>query len=107
VINLSVKENVKRLVPDEDDKKDGITFDKQGRMQYHPDFHPNHGKPFSTSDLIYLCKYHKLDGPRGIGFALGKTEQTISVRLNDLRRDGDYEFYRNISDADWLRLKDE
>jgi len=23
-----------------------VTYDTYGRMQYHPDFHPNHGKPW-------------------------------------------------------------
>lgn len=53
-----------RRQPDEDDRKDGITFDKMGRMQYNPIFHTNHGKPFTVSDLIYLCKYYGVDGAR-------------------------------------------
>jgi hypothetical protein len=95
----------RRLEPDEDDRKDGITFDKQGRMQYNPSFHTNHGKPFSVSDLIYLCKYYTIDGPRTIGFALGKTEHTIMGRVAILRKENLYEYYKNISDDEWLTLE--
>ncbi len=31
-----------------------VTYDAYGRMQYHPDFHPNHGKPWKTTEQKYL-----------------------------------------------------
>lgn len=27
-----------------------VTYDALGRMQYHPDFHPNHGSPWKTTE---------------------------------------------------------
>ncbi|CAM5660806.1 DNA-entry nuclease OS=Lysinibacillus sphaericus OX=1421 GN=LS41612_04505 PE=4 SV=1 [Lysinibacillus sphaericus] len=41
--------------------KDDITYDKYGRMQYHPEFHFSHGKPFSESELEYICKFYEVD----------------------------------------------
>lgn len=97
--------SLRRYVPDEDDRIDGITFDPQGRMKYHPTFHPNHNKPFRASELVYLCKYYTIDGPRAIGYALGKTECTVSDRVCKLRKEGLYEFYKNMSDEDWLKIE--
>jgi hypothetical protein len=95
----------RRLEPDEYDRLDGITFDSQGRMQYNPTFHTNQGKPFVVSDLIYLCKYYTIDGPRKIGLALGRTEVTVMDRVCKLRKQNLYEYYKNISDDEWLKIE--
>lgn len=94
-------EKQRRLEPDQDDLIDGITFDKQGRMNYHPDFHPNHKTKFMLFDLIYLCKYYEVDGPRKISFALGRTEHTIMSKVAALRKSGLYDKYKNMSDDEW------
>lgn len=100
-----LKDQVKRLEPDEDERKEGITFDKLGRMQYHPDFHDQHKKPFITSDNIYLCKYYEIDGARTIGFALGKTEASIANQICLLKKVNLYEFYKNMSDEIWAKIE--
>lgn len=76
---------------------DGIEYDKLKRMKYHPDFHFSHGKPFSESDLEYICKYYEVDHSRTIGFAIGKTEQTIRTKVDQLRKQGLYEYYKNLN----------
>ena len=81
----------------EDDLKEGITLDNCGRMNYHPDFHPNHKQPFSEEDLEYLCKFYDADGPRAISYALGKTEKTCMSRISELRKNGKYEYYRSLN----------
>lgn len=84
-----------KWTPSEDDVKDGITYDKLGRMQYHPDFHPNHGKPFTDEDKEYLCMFYETDNVRSLSFALGKTEHTLRVKYNDLKQKGKIQFYKN------------
>lgn len=88
----------------EEDQLDGIQYDNLGRMKYHPDFHPNHGKPFTTDELIYICKYHDVDDPRTLSFAIGKTEHTIASKITRLRHDGKYDMYRNFPDEKWERI---
>jgi hypothetical protein len=70
-------------------------FDKQNRMKYHPDFHFNHGKSFTEEELEYICKYYEIDGSRTIGFALGRTENTIRTIIGKLIRSGKFAFYKN------------
>ncbi len=77
--------------------KDGIEFDKVGRIKLHPEFHPNHGKPFSESDLEYLCKYYEVDPIRTLAFALGRTEHTCTVRVWMLKKQGLFEYYKNLN----------
>lgn len=72
-----------------------INFDNQGRMVFHPEYHENHGKPFSESDLEYLCKFYEVDSRRMMSFALGRTEHTIASKVTTLRKKGLYEFYKN------------
>ncbi|MFU1797485.1 DNA-entry nuclease [Paenibacillus azoreducens] len=88
----------------ESDAIDGIQYDKQNRMVYHPDFHFSHSKPFSQEDLEYLCMFYEFDGARTMAFALGKTEHTLRVKYNRLKRAGLVEYYRKCYKA---RLGDE
>jgi len=78
-------------------KGDGITYDKQGRMSYNPEFHFAHGKPFTESDLEYICKFYEVDEARTISFAIGKTEHTIRSKVDLLRRKGLFEYYRTLN----------
>jgi hypothetical protein len=77
--------------------KDGIEFDRLGRMAFHPEFHPNHGKPFSESDLEYLCKYFDVDPIRTLSFSLGRTEHTCATKVSQLKRKGLFEYYKNLN----------
>lgn len=94
----------RRTIPDEQDQIDGITFDKLGRMNYHPDFHTNHRTPFTLDELIYMCKFYEIDGPRTVSFAIGRTEHTIMSKVSDLRKQGQYQIYKNMSDDDWIKV---
>lgn len=73
---------------------DGITYDRFNRMLYHPEFHFNHGKTFSGEELEYLCMFYGVDHVRSLAFALGRTEHTIRVKYDRLRREGLVDMYR-------------
>lgn len=74
-----------------------ITYDKRGRMRYHPDYHPNMGKPWTQSDIEYLCKYFEVDDINALSFALGRTADSISVKVTRLQQQGKYEYYKNLN----------
>ncbi|MEJ9151050.1 DNA-entry nuclease [Bacillus smithii] len=76
---------------------ENIQFDKWGRMMYHPDYHPNHGKPFIESDLEYLCKYWEYDHRRTMSFALGRPEHSLASMVAKLRKEGLFEYYKNLN----------
>jgi hypothetical protein len=61
------------------------SFDKQNRMQYHPDFHTNQGNVWSLEDLEYLCKFWEVDPMRTVAFALGRTETTCASKIQYLK----------------------
>ena len=63
-----------------------VTYDVYGRMQYHPDFHPNHGMPWKTTDQSYLMERYELDGPEQVSFALGRTIHTVMEKAYELRK---------------------
>ncbi|ACK98015.1 hypothetical protein P5808_19035 [Bacillus cereus] len=50
-----------------------VQYDAQGRMKYHPDYDPNHKKPYTTKELAYICKYYGFGKVKGIALALGRT----------------------------------
>lgn len=74
-----------------------ISYDKSGRMLYHPEFHFAHGKAFSESDLEYICKFYDVDHPRSLSLAIGKTEITVRNKINALKRAGKYRYYKNLN----------
>lgn len=65
-----------------------VTYDAYGRMQYHPDFHLNHGLPWKTTDQKYLIERYVLDGPEQVSFALGRTIHTVMAKAWELRKLG-------------------
>lgn len=77
--------------------EDDIQFDKWGRMLYHPEFHPNHKQPFTEEELEYLCKYWEHDGRRSMSFALGRPEHSLAVTVARLKKEGLFEYYKNLN----------
>lgn len=65
------------------------TYDQQGRMKYHPDYHQNQGKPWTSSDQKYLIECYEQLGPEQISFALGRTITTVMQRASVLRKQGE------------------
>ncbi|WP_274880351.1 hypothetical protein [Vibrio harveyi] len=57
-------------------------------MQYNPDFHPNHGSPWKTTEQKYLIERYVLDGPEQVSFALGRTIHTVMAKACELRKLG-------------------
>lgn len=69
-------------------KASDITYDKYGRMQYHPDFHANHKKPWTTSDQKFLIENYEKIGPEETSLALERTIHTVMTKAAKLRKQG-------------------
>lgn len=74
-----------------------IQYDSQGRMCYHPEFHHNHYKKFTESDLEYLCKYWDYDDRRTLSYALGRPEKNLANTVSRLRKSGKFDYYKNLN----------
>lgn len=68
--------------------KTEVTYDINGRMKYHPEYHANQGTAWTTTDQKYLIDNYTIIGPEGISFALGRTIHTIMARAYELRKRG-------------------
>jgi hypothetical protein len=77
--------------------QEGLDFDRYGRMRYHPDYHFSHGKKMSEAELEYLCKFYEFDHARHLAFALGRTEHTLRIKVDALKRKGLYGYYKNLN----------
>jgi hypothetical protein len=64
------------------------TYDRYGRMQYHPAYHPNQKKTWMNADQKYLIENYVIDGPEAVSLALGRTIHTVMQRACQLRREG-------------------
>ncbi|MFW8589869.1 hypothetical protein ACOI22_03605 [Glaciecola sp. 2405UD65-10] len=64
------------------------TFDKLGRLNFHPDLHANQGKPWTNYDQNYLADNYYIDGPECVSLALERTIRSIMVKANELRKIG-------------------
>ena len=65
-----------------------VTYDKYGRMNYHPEFHAKHKTPWLAADQKYLIDNYEIMGPDQLSFALERTIHTVMSRAYELRRDG-------------------
>lgn len=74
-----------------------LTYDVKGRMRYNPDYHPNMGKTWTESDIEYACKYYEVDDLEVLAMALGRTADSVSVKINTLKRQGKFEYYKNLN----------
>ena len=75
-----------------------IEYDQAGRMQYHPDFHPNHGKSMTLEEKAYLCRFWETDGPETMAYALGRTSKTLSTQVHVMRKIGSFKIYASLWD---------
>ncbi|WP_052807136.1 helix-turn-helix domain-containing protein [Risungbinella massiliensis] len=72
-------------------------YNAKGKMIYDPEFHPNHGKPFTEEEKEYMCKFHEIDGFQSIGYALGRTTVAIRDMIKWLKKNGLYEYYKHLN----------
>ena len=66
----------------------GVTYDKYGRMNYHPDFHGKQKEPWTTTDQQYLIENYEMMGPEQVSLALERTIHTVMTRAYELRKKG-------------------
>lgn len=63
-----------------------VTFDKWGRMNFHPDFHAKQGTPWTMADQNYLIESYEALGPEQTAMALERTIHTVMQRACELRK---------------------
>lgn len=66
-------------------------------MKFHPDFHFNQGKLLTVSEAEYLCKFYGFDHIQTIAFALGRTEASLMCTVHQLKKNGEFEYYKNLN----------
>lgn len=76
---------------------DKNVYDRNGRIKYNSTLHPNHGKSYTVADLDYLCEFYELDGRKAVASALGRIESTIAALVHQLRKEGKFEYYKNLN----------
>jgi len=72
-----------------------VTYDKYGRMNYHPDFHGKQNTPWTTADEKFLIENYAKLGPEEVSFALERTTHTVMQRATRLRKSGRMEMKRS------------
>lgn len=75
-----------------------IQYDSCGRMKYHPEYHENHGKPYTEEDLAYICATYRRGNRKEIALAVGRTDATISALVYQLKKAGRFEYYRKLGE---------
>lgn len=77
--------------------RDGIEYTaSNSRMRYNPEFHENHGKPFTKDDYIYMCSMWDSMKKADIAMALGKTVGTVLSKKYYLKKVGLFEYYKKL-----------
>lgn len=71
-------------------------YDRWGRMKYHPEAHPKHRTPYTIQELAYLCKHYRRGWVQTLAFDLGRTERSIRQRVNQLRKEGLFDYFKKL-----------
>lgn len=66
------------------------------RLCYHPDFHPNHGSPWSTKELAYLCHHYEATKLMTLALDMGRTQTAIAQKKLELVREGRYQELKQV-----------
>lgn len=75
---------------------DKVKYDKWHRMQYDPEYHDNHNKPWTVNDLAFLCGQYKSMKKLDLSLALGRTHRTILSKASQLRKEGQFKHFEEI-----------
>lgn len=76
---------------------DGLEFTASNhRMRYNPEFHENHGKPFTVKELIFICSSWEGMKKADIAAAVGRTHGTVQSKVYLLKKKGEFEHYKNL-----------
>ncbi len=70
------------------DLKAPVQFDRHGRMQYHPEIHARHGKPWTTHEQKYLIDFYYVIGNTQMSFDLERPMTAIAQKVCYLRKIG-------------------
>jgi hypothetical protein len=79
--------------------EDGLEYSVSNhRMKYNPEYHENHGKPFTTQELIYMCSMWSGTKKSNIALALGRTHGTVLSKVYLLKKNGQFEHFRKLGE---------
>jgi hypothetical protein len=76
---------------------EGLEYTKSNhRLRYNPEFHENHGLPFTREDKIYMCSMWDSTPKADIAMALGKTLGTVLSKKYNLKKQGLFGYYEKL-----------
>lgn len=58
----------------------------------------------SLADKIYIAKYFEHDGSPSLGDALGVSQQYISSCVKRMKKNGEWELYRSLTDEEYEKI---
>lgn len=61
-------------------------------------------KPLTLADRVYLARYFEYDGPIMMGALYGRPYQNIIKLIEDMRKSGNYDLYRNLSESEFEKI---
>jgi len=71
-------------------------LNKGGGVLSNEKFNVNHYKSYTVNDLIYMCSMWENTSKRDIALALGKTTGALKTKANELRKSGQFEYFKSL-----------
>lgn len=78
-----------------------VTYDKWGRMQYHPDFHFRHGQLYTPRELAFLVQNYRPGHVKDLQMVVGRTEHCIRSKIAYLRKTKQFDRYMKMDIGEW------
>lgn len=81
--------------------KDGVEYTASNhRMKYDPEYHENHGKPWTIEELIFLCSSWNGMKKADIALALGRTHGTVLSKAYYLKKNRQFDYYKKLGEEE-------
>lgn len=61
-------------------------------------------KPLTLAERVYLAKYYEADGSGLMAALFDKPYQAINQLIYFMKKSGDYELYRSLSDEEYEKI---
>lgn len=58
----------------------------------------------TLADRVYLARYYEIDGPHLMAAALNHPAKALITIVLRMRRNGEYDLYRNLSDEEYEKI---
>lgn len=81
-----------------------MTQSTRERRTYNPEYHARHKTKYTLAERVYIARYYDVDGESLMSAALERPKYNISAIVQIMRRNGEWELYRSLTEEEYEKI---